>query len=279
MVIRRNAHKYSVSALCKVLKVNRSVYYYHSKVAEIQNDTIEKEVVRIFNENEKVYGTRKIKIELKKAGLLVSRRRIGKIMKLNGLVSPYTIAQFKVHKESCNESETPNILNREFNPTTTLKAVVSDLTYVRVDGKWNYICLLTDLFNREIIGYSCGRHKNADLVYRAFAKVKVNLNQIQIFHTDRGNEFKNGLIDDVMTVFEIQRSLSMKGCPYDNAVAEATFKLIKTEFVKHRQFRSLDQLNIELSSFVSWFNQKRIHSTLGYLSPIEYKNISLIKTV
>lgn len=86
-------------------------------MAEIQNDTIEKEVVRIFNENEKVYGTRKIKIELKKAGLPVSRRRIGRIMKLNGLVSPYTIAQFKVHKESCNESETPNVLNREFNPT------------------------------------------------------------------------------------------------------------------------------------------------------------------
>jgi len=279
VVIRRNAHKYSVSALCKVLKVTRSAYYYHSTVTEIQNDLVEKEVVRIFNENEKVYGTRKIKIELKKVELLVSRRRIGRIMKLNGLVSPYTIAQFKVHKESCNESETPNVLNREFNPTTLLQVVVSDLTYVRVDGKWNYICLLTDLFNREIIGYSCGRHKNADLVYRAFAKVKANLNQIQIFHTDRGNEFKNALIDEVMATFKIQRSLSMKGCPYDNAVAEATFKLIKTEFVKHRKFRSLDQLNIELNSFVSWFNLKRIHSTLGYLSPIEYENRSLIKTV
>lgn len=194
-------------------------------------------MVRIFNENEKVYGTQKIKIELKKVELLVSRRRIDRIMKLNGLVSPYTIAQFKVHKESCNESEIPNVLNREFNHTALLQVVVSDLTYVRVDGKWNYICLLTDLFNREIIGYSCGRHKNADLVYRAFSKVKANLNQIQIFHTDRGNEFKNALIDESMTTFKIQRSLSMKGCPYDNAVAEATFKLIKTEFVKHKQFK------------------------------------------
>ena len=126
-----------------------------------------------------------------------------------------------------------------------------------MDGKWNYICLLTDLFNREIIGYSCGRHKNAELVVRAFAKVKVSLTLIQLFHTDRGNEFKNALIDEVMSTFKIQRSLSMKGCPYDNAVAEATFKLIKTEFVKHRKFRSLDQLNIELNSFASWFNQKR----------------------
>lgn len=236
-------------------------------------------MVRIFNENEKVYGTLKIKVELKKAGLSVSRRRIGYITKENGLVSPYTVAQYKVHKETCNESKTSNILNREFNPQTSLKVVVSDLTYVRVDGKWDYICLLTDLYNREIIGYSCGRHKNAALVYRAFATVKGSLNQIQIFHTDRGNEFKNRLIDEVMDTFKIQRSLSMKGCPYDNAVAEATFKLIKTEFVKHRQFRSLNHLMFELSSFIVWFNHKRIHSTLGYLSPIEYKNISLIKTV
>lgn len=78
----------------------------------------------------------------------------------------------------------------EYHPSW-VEAVVSDLTYVRVEGKWNYICLLIDLFNREIIGHSCGRAKDADLVYRAFAKVKANLYKIQLFHTDRGSEFKN----------------------------------------------------------------------------------------
>ena len=280
-MIRRNAHKYSISAQCKVLNVNRATYYYAAQwnEATVQKDLIETEVLRIFNVNEKVYGTRKIKVELKKAGYIVSRRRIGRIMKEHGLVSAYTIAQFKVHKSTCNEAATPNLLNRKFNPEVPFKAVVSDLTYVRVDGKWNYICLLTDLFNREIIGYSCGRHKDAALVYQAFAKVKANLKQIQLFHTDRGNEFKNRLIDEVMDTFEIKRSLSMKGCPYDNAVAEATFKLVKTEFVKPRHFSSLAQLDSELKAYVTWFNLKRIHSTLGYLSPIEYKNMALIKTV
>ena len=83
------------------------------------------------------------------------------------------------------------------------------------------------LFNREIIGYSAGRNKDAVLVSKAFSKVKVNLNHIKIFHTDRGNEFKNKLIDETLESFQIQRSLSMKGCPYDNAVAEATYKIIK----------------------------------------------------
>ena len=87
MVIKLNAHKVSALALYKNLKVNRSVYYYRSTVTEVQTDMVEKEVVRIFNENEKVYGTRKIKIELKKVELLVSRRRIGRIMRLIALVS------------------------------------------------------------------------------------------------------------------------------------------------------------------------------------------------
>jgi putative transposase len=100
-----------------------------------------------------------------------------------------------------------------------------------------------------------------------------------MFHTDRGNEFKNKLIDEALEAFGIQRSLSMKGCPYDNAVAEATFKTIKTEFVKRRQFESLEILNHELHDYVNWFNRIRIHQTLGYLSPIDYKQLHLNKVV
>lgn len=277
-MIRQNAHKYSVSALCRVLQVNRSTYYYESSSRPTDN-FVEEALVKIFEGNRHVYGTRKIKVELKKLGLVVSRRRIGRLMKNNGLVSAYTVAQYKPHKSTCNESEIRNELNRQFDKETPLEAVVSDLTYVRVAGKWNYICLLIDLFNREIIGYSCGRAKDADLVYRAFAKVKSNLYNIQLFHTDRGSEFKNQLIDDVIKTFGIQRSLSMKGCPYDNAVSEATYKLIKSEFVRRRSFESLGQLRKELDEYVKWFNEKRIHSTLGYLSPHQFKFKSLNKTV
>ncbi len=117
------------------------------------------------------------------------------------------------------------------------------------------------------------------LVYRALASIKKDLNQIQLFHTDRGNEFKNKIIDDALETFNIQRSLSMKGCPYDNAIAEATFKIIKTEFVKGRHFDSLEDLTRELQDYVHWFNHIRIHGTLGYLTPIEYKLVHLKKVV
>lgn len=94
---------------------------------------------------------------------------------------------------------------------------------------------------------------------------------MQVFHTDRGGEFNNGIIDEVLDTFHIRRSLSLKGCPYDNAVAEATFKLFKTEFVQGRNFESLDRLKLELADYVNWYNNVRIHSSLGYLSPKEFK--------
>lgn len=77
-------------------------------------------------------------------------------------------------------------------------------------GKWHYICLLINLFNREIVGYSAGAKKDADLVYEAFLTSKINLSKIKIFHTDRVNEFKNKIIDEVLEAFNIKRSLSKK---------------------------------------------------------------------
>ena len=236
-------------------------------------------VKNIFKDSRNNYDTRKIKKELAKQDLKISRRRIGRIMKQEGLVSSYTVAQFKVHKTTCNEARVANLVDRKFNDRKPLGVVVSDLTYVRVAGQWNYICVLVDLFNREIIGYSAGKNKDANLVSKAFASIKSNLSKIRICHTDRGNEFKNQLIDETLSTFKIDRSLSQKGCPYDNAVAEATFKIIKTEFINQYRFDTLDELKYELSDYINWFNNRRIHSSLDYLTHSEYRNNHLKKVV
>ena len=103
----------------------------------------------------------------------------------------------------------------EFDNREELEVVVSDLTYVRVGQKWHYICVLIDLFNREIIGYSSGPNKTAELVTRASRSVRTNLHRLKLFHTDRGSEFKNKSIDEALDTFGIERSLSAKGTPYD----------------------------------------------------------------
>ena len=87
-----------------------------------------------------------------------------------------------------------------------------------------------------------------------------------------GNEFKNKIIDEVLETFIIKKSLSKKGCPYDNTVAEATYKIIKTEFAYNRLFSSFEELEMELFTYVNWYNNHRIHGSLNYMTPVEYKS-------
>lgn len=263
--------------MCDVLQIARSTFYYEAK-EQTKEDELTETIVEIFHKNRKAYGTRKIKVKLKEQGFIVSRRRIGRIMNEQGLVSTYTIAQYKPHKTACNETKTANVLDRQFEQTQAKRFVVSNLTYVKVQNKWHYICLLIDLFNREIIGHSAGPNKDA-IGFSCFAMVQGDLRQMQWFHTDRGSEFKNEKINGLLETFEIGRSLSMKGCPYDNAVAEATYKIMKTKFIHQMIFHSLHHLELELYDYVNWFNKHRIHGTLGYLTPVQFRHKALKKVV
>ena len=144
--------------MCRALNISRGMVYYTPKNKQV-NTKLESEIIKIFKASRNHYGTRKIKRKLAKKGYQVSRRKIGEIMKKYDLVSTYTKKQYKVHSPGCNEDKIANIVNREFDKEESLDVVVSDLTYVNVKGKWNYICLIIDLFNREFIGYAAGKKK------------------------------------------------------------------------------------------------------------------------
>lgn len=215
--------------MCKLLNISRSLVYYTYKNRKSDSE-LEQLIIKILKESKNNYGSRKIKVKLKEYAFIISLRRIRRIMKKYGLVSNYTIKQFKTHHLKVNNDDIPNIVNRNFNNRNFLEVIISDLTYVRVLNKWCYVCLIIDLFNREIIGYSVGKHKDASTIEKAIKSIKYDLNEISIFHSNRGNEFKNKIIEEILNKFDIQRSLSQKGTPYDNAVAEATYKIFKTEF-------------------------------------------------
>ena len=276
-VIESNAGRYPVSAQCRILGVPRATYYWMLKHpgAGRKEDPIAGEVVRTFNENRREYGAPKMKAALQRRGIVASRRRIKRIMDENGLVSAYTRKKFRPQKTKVNEADLPNVLARDFDGYAPRTHIVSDLTYVRVGGKWIYVCLLIDLYNREIVGHSAGERKDADLVRAAFATLPFPLSDIEVFHTDRGSEFDNMAIDEMLEVFGIERSLSRKGCPYDNAVIESTNKILKKELVYRQTYATTDQLRHELNSYIWWYNNKRIHSTLSYMSPVEFREAGL----
>lgn len=144
---------------------------------------------------------------------------------------------------------------------------MSDLTYVNISGKWHYICILIDLFNREIIGHSIGCQKNAEQVKRAFHSIPYSIDKIMYFHTDRGSEFDNRMIEQVLEAFDIKRSLSHPGSPYDNGVAESTFKSIKIEFIYQYLFKDMRQLEVLWFDYVNWWNKHRLHGGNHYKTP------------
>ncbi|MCO6545919.1 MAG: IS3 family transposase [Gilliamella sp.] len=170
-----------------------------------------------------------------------------------------------------NETATENHLQRQFDVGDKKQIVVADLTYIQVKQRWNYLCVLVNLSDRQIAGYHVGQHKTAELVMSALSQIKQPLSKLDLFHSNRGKEFDNRLLADCFKTFNITHSLSKKGRPYDNAVAEATFKTIKTEFVKGQRFNSTTELQLAFSAYAYWYNHKRLHSSLGYLPPVEFK--------
>ena len=263
--------------MCRLLGITRSLVYYiptpHKPDVELENAVIEE-----FNVNRKVYGRRKLKRALKRreTPLIASPRRIGKIMDKYGLVSKYVLRRKKHKTIDVNEDNKPNLVERKFDNRKPLEVIVSDLTYVKVSGSWHYICLLVDLAGRDIVGYAAGRKRDAKLVRQAFYRADINLRNIDIFHTDRGSEFKNEIVDDILHAFGVKRSLSAKGSPYDNAVMESLYNTLKTEMIFGQTFSSLQDLELELFEFVNWFNNIRLHGSLNFLPPKEFKLLSLL---
>ena len=250
-MIRANASRYPISAQCRILGVPRSTYYWMIEHPEAERvDPIAGDVHAIWRDSHERYGARKIKAALERRGVTASRRRIVNIMKRRGMTSAYARRTFKPHKTRVNEARLANILDREFDGYEPRTHLASDLTYVRVGGKWAYVCLLIDLANRSIAGHS------AD--------------------TDRGSEFDNAKIDELLDVFDIRRSLSRKGNPYDNAVVESTNRLLKKGLIYRNHYTSLEQLRSDLNDYVWWSDNQRLHSTLGYRSPKEFTEQGLV---
>lgn len=181
----------------------------------------------------------------------------------NGLSSSYSGRAPKGGDRPARPPSAENVLARSFGGRAPRTHVAADLTYVRAGGSWCCACPLVDLCNREIVGCSCGRRKDARLVKAAFSNVAFPLTAIEVFHGDRGSEFCNGEIDALLPAFGIERSVSRPGNPYDNAVVESANRVLKRELVRGRAFASEERLRTELFDWVNWCNNCRLHSTLG----------------
>ena len=239
-------------------------------------DPIAGDVRAVRRDGRERHGARKFKAALERKGVTASRRRIGNIMREQGVTGAYARGRSEPHRTRADEARLANLLDRGSDGYAPHTHPAGDLTYVRVGGDWAYVCPLVDLADRGIVGHSAGRTRDASLVLGAFAALDFPLTDVQVFHTDRGGEFDNTRIDELLDVFDIKRSLSRKGNPYDNAVVESTNRLLKKELVYRNHYTTIEQLRHDPDDYVWWSDNQRLHSTLGYRSPKEFTEQGLV---
>ena len=239
-------------------------------------DPIAGDVHAVRRDSHERYGARKIKAALERRGVTASRRRIGGIMREQGMTSACASRRFKPRKTRADEARPANLLDRGFDGYAPHARPAGDLTSVRVGGGWAYVCLLAGLADRGIAGHSAGRPRDAGLVLAAFAALDFPLTDVQVFHTDLGGEFDNTRIDEPLDVFDVKGSLSRKGNPYDNAVVESTNRLLKKELLYRNHYTTIEQSRHDPDDCVWWSDNQRLHSTLGYRSPKEFTEQRLV---
>lgn len=195
-------------------------------------------------------------------------------MKLNYLRSKikrkYRITTDSNHSFSISKNQ----LTRKFTPATLNEVWVSDITYVRTAQGWLYLTTIIDLYDRQVIGWALSSNlstRRTILPAWRMALSKINITKSLIFHSDRGVQYANNLFRKHLKNNDlITQSMSRKGNCWDNAVAEPFFKTLKTELIHHKKYESVLQAKSSIFEYIeTWYNRKRLHSSLGYKTPIE----------
>lgn len=230
----------------------------------------------LFHKNKQRYGSRRIQKALEDCGSYPSRSKVARIMKTLGLHSRPP-RRFKVTTDSNHQDPiAPNRLNRNFKVEKMNQAWVGDITYVSTKEGWLYLSVLIDLYSRRVIGYATGAQMTTTLPLKALKMALGTRNKIQntIHHTDRGSQYTSKEYQKVMAAHGFQVSMSRKGDCWDNAVAESFFKTLKTESLNHFQFKTRKEAHLEIISYLSWYNSQRMHSYIGYMSPMQYETLN-----
>lgn len=274
-----NSSNYSVEKMCQTFKVSKSGYYKWLRrkpsTRSLETHDMTNQVRSIWEGSKRRYGSPKITVELRDQGIRISRPRVARIMKKEGIRSIIG----KQYRVSTTDSRhdfpvSENHLNRNFNAEAPGQKWVSDITYITTGQGWLYLTIIMDLFDRKIIGWSMSDKLTTEqtvMVAWKMALANRGINDQLIFHSDRGVQYASSVFRNALKGKQITQSMSRKGNCWDNAVAENFFKILKYEMVKHHHFLSLSAARSEMFQFIEiWYNRKRKHSVLGYLSPENY---------
>lgn len=275
--------------MCTVLDVSRSGFYKwcqgkaNENAYQRRRKALLARITWLFLDTKKRYGSPKITALLREEGWIVSERTVSKLMQENGLRSCVS-KKFKVTTTDSNHTNpiAPNVLNQQFRTTAPNKVWVTDITYVPCREGRLYLASVMDLYTRKIVGWKLGDRMTTDLILEALDQAYAAKKPARglIHHSDRGSQYTSEEYRARLKKYKMKASMSRKGNCYDNACIESFHSVLKKEFIYCTRFKTKSQAQQEMFEYIEFFyNRKRIHGSLGYVSPdrfeaIYYKKIS-----
>jgi transposase InsO family protein len=232
-------------------------------------------IAQIFKEHHGRYGSPRIHDELKKQGILVGRKRIEKLMRELGLVA-CSKKRFKVVTTDSNHSFRvfSNLLDRYFQASAPNQVWTGDITYIRTDESWLYLAVVIDLYSRKVVGWSMGAEITSQLANDALLMAITNRKPSAglIFHSDRGSQYASHLFRNTIEKYHFQQSMSRKGDCWDNAPTESFFATLKKELIRGYIYSTRREAITDIFQYLEgYYNIKRNHSFLGYMTPAEFE--------
>lgn len=262
--------------MCVYMKISASAYYHWSKKGksnrELESEMILAEIKNIHSDPKKeTYGVIRLQKELCERGIIAGQGRIRRIMKENGISAVVRRKKFRYPKDTkSNLPHSKNILNRKFKARKPNRKWVSDITYIRTNQGWLYLCIIMDLYSKRVVGWSMDKNMKTELVMAAM-DMAVKLRGVSrglIFHSDRGSQYRSKELMKRIKGLKFRQSMSRKGNCWDNACAEAFFKTIKTEVLNERYFKTYEEAETCIFEYIEvFYNRERRHSAIGYMSP------------
>ena len=241
------------------------------------NQKLDVEIKKTYDESKGRYGSPKITKVLNTKGIKVSQKRVARRMKFLGLRS-IIIKKYNHdgNSKTDNTKEYQNLLEQDFFADIPSQKWVGDITYIYTkETGWTYLAIVMDLFDLKVVGWSYGLNMTNDLVIDAFNKALINrgLNKEGIFHSDRGSQYTSNDFEKLLIDLNLKHSYSKKGYPYDNASMESFNAILKKEEVNVNNYATFNEAKLAIFEFIeSWYNNKRIHSSLDYITPNEKYN-------
>ena len=276
--------EFPISVMCRVLKVQSSGFYAWKKRSESrrrkQDERLRVHIRASHKASQSTYGSPRVYRDLKADGIKVSRKRIARLMREEGLVGTPP-KRFKRTTDSAHSMPiAPNILNREFSAVEAPNKVwVADITYIWTAAGWLYLAVIIDLFSRRVVGYAIDDHMRSELVTDALRSALQNRDVTKglMHHSDRGSQYAGEDMRKITEDHDIILSMSRRGNCWDNAVAESFFATIKKELIHRRYWLCKKQTIAAVTDYiVNFYNRRRRHSAIGYVSPADYERLTMM---